>query len=64
MAQYDVDLRDYWRILKKRKAVVILMVCLVGLSSYGFSKMKEPTPLYKATASVKIEQRSSMASFF
>ncbi len=64
MAQYDVDLRDYWRILKKRKAVVILMVCLVGLSSYGFAKLKEPLPLYKATASVKIEQRSSMASFF
>jgi len=64
VAQYDVDLRDYWRILKKRKIVVIVMVCLVGLSSYGFAKLKEPLPLYKAVASVKIEQKSSMASFF
>jgi len=64
MAQYDVDLREYWRILKKRKVIVILMVCLVGLSSYGFAKLKEPLPLYKAIASVKIEQKTSMASFF
>ena len=26
MAQYDVDLRDYWRIFRKRKAIVFLMV--------------------------------------
>jgi capsular exopolysaccharide synthesis family protein len=63
MAQYDVDLRDYWRILKKRKAIVILMVCLVGLSSYGFAKLKEPVPLYQTSASVKIERSSSMAGF-
>jgi len=61
MAQYDVDLRDYWRILKKRKAVVILMVCLVGLSSYGFAKLKEPLPLYDATTSVKIERSTDIA---
>ena len=62
MAQYDVDLRDYWRILKKRKAIIILMVCLVGISSYGFAKLKEPLPLYEASASVKIERSANMAS--
>lgn len=61
MAQYDVDLRDYWRILKKRKFIVILMVCLVGLSSYGFAKLKEPLPLYETSASVKIERSTNMA---
>ena len=25
MAQYDVDLRDYWRIIKKRRMVILLM---------------------------------------
>lgn len=64
MAQYDVDLRDYWRILKKRKAIVILMVCLVGLSSYGFAKLKEPIPLYQASASVKIERATDLANLF
>ena len=61
MAQYDVDLRDYWRILKKRKVIVILMVCLVGLSSYGFAKLKEPLPLFETGASVKIERTNNMA---
>jgi len=63
MAQYDVDLREYWRILKKRKVIVILMVCLVGLSSYGFAKLKEPLPFYEAGASVKIERANNLAGF-
>lgn len=61
MAQYDVDLRDYWRILKKRKAAVVLMVILAGISSYGFAKLKEPIPLYEAVSSVKIERVTNMA---
>ncbi len=63
MAQYDVDLRDYWRILKKRKIIVILMIGLVGLSSYGFAKLKEPLPLYETSASVKIERANNLAGF-
>ena len=62
MAQYDVDLRDYWRIVKKRRIVIILMVVLVGLCSYGFAKLKEPRPLYKAISAIKIESKSSLAS--
>jgi capsular exopolysaccharide synthesis family protein len=64
MAQYDVDLRDYWRILKKRKLTVFLMVVLVGLSSYFFAKVKEPIPIYEANAAVKIERRTNLAEFF
>jgi capsular exopolysaccharide synthesis family protein len=64
MAQYDVDLRDYWRIIKKRRAIVILMVILVSISSYGFAKFKEPAPLYEALASVKIETTRNMVDFF
>ncbi|MBW2151159.1 MAG: AAA family ATPase [Deltaproteobacteria bacterium] len=64
MPQYDVDLRDYWRIIRKRKLTIIFMVVMVGLSSYGFAKMKEPAPRYEATASVKIEGAASMLSGF
>jgi capsular exopolysaccharide synthesis family protein len=63
MAQYDVDLRDYWRILKKRKIVIIFMVCLVGLSSYGFAKLKEPLPIFESKASVKIERSNNLQGF-
>ncbi|MHC4657401.1 MAG: Wzz/FepE/Etk N-terminal domain-containing protein, partial [Planctomycetota bacterium] len=62
MAQYDVDLRDYWRIVKKRRTIIILMVVLVSLCSYGFAKLKEPKPLYKAVSAIKIESKSSLAS--
>jgi len=63
MAQYDVDLRDYWRIFRKRKAIVILMVFLAGISSYGFAKLKEPLPIYATSAAVKIERFTNVADF-
>ncbi len=62
MAQYDVDLREYWRIIQKRKASIIFMVLLVGVCSYGFSKFKEPVPLYEAIAAIKIDISTNMAS--
>lgn len=64
MAQYDVDLRDYWRIIRKRKSVIILMVVLVGLCSYSFAKLSEPVPLYEANSAIKIERTTTMADFF
>lgn len=62
MPQYDVDLRDYWRILKKRKAIIAMMVLLVGISSFGFAKLKEPTPQYQTTAAVKIDRETNLAA--
>jgi capsular exopolysaccharide synthesis family protein len=63
MAQYDVDLRDYWRVIKKKKAIIILIVFLVGACSYGFAKLKEPEPLYESSSAIKIERITSMADF-
>jgi succinoglycan biosynthesis transport protein ExoP len=62
MAQYDVDLRDYWRIIKKRKASIIFMVFLVGICSYGFAKFQEPTPLFESTSAIKVDRFSNLAS--
>ena len=59
MAQYDVDLRDYWRIIRKRKASILAMVLLVSLCSYGFAKLREPSPLYEAGSSNKIDRFSN-----
>ena len=64
MAQYDVDLRDYWRIFSKRKSIIILMVLLVGLCSYGFAKFREPAPLYKAQSALKIDRFANLAQIF
>jgi len=62
MAQYDVDLRDYWRVIKKRRTSIIFMVLLVGICSYGFAKIKEPAPLFEANSAIKIDRFSNMAS--
>ena len=62
MPQYDVDLRDYWRIIKKRKAIILLMIVLVGASSFAFAKFREPVPLYEAVAAVKIDRETNLAS--
>jgi tyrosine-protein kinase Etk/Wzc len=62
MTQYDADLRDYWRILRKRKSSILLMIFLIGLCSYGFAKIKEPTPLYEASSAIKVDRFSNLAS--
>jgi tyrosine-protein kinase Etk/Wzc len=62
MAQYDVDLRDYWRIVRKRKATIVSMILLVGLCSYGLAKLREPVPLYDAVAAIKIDRFSNLSS--
>ena len=62
MAQYDVDLREYWRIIRKRKTYIIVLVLLVGICSYGFAKFKEPVPLFEAIAAIKIDRSANIGS--
>jgi capsular exopolysaccharide synthesis family protein len=59
MAQYDINLREYWRIIRKRKAVVILTTLLLILFSIVMSIVRAPSPLYEATCSVKFEKSVS-----
>ena len=64
MAQYDLNLRDYWRIIKKRKSVIAVIVAVIVVFSYGFARFKEPRPLYKAGSAIKIESRSKLTGGF
>ncbi|MBW2340262.1 MAG: hypothetical protein JRF50_07940 [Deltaproteobacteria bacterium] len=59
MAQYDINLREYWRIIRKRKAIVILTTLLLVLFSIVMSIVRAPSPLYEATCSVKFEKSVS-----
>ena len=62
MAQYDVDLREYWRIIRRRKSYIILLVAIAGICSLGFAKFKEPVPLYEAVAAIKIDRSANIGS--
>jgi succinoglycan biosynthesis transport protein ExoP len=59
MAQYDINLREYWRIVKKRKIFIILVAFLLTLFSVALAIVRAPTPLYEATCSIKFEKTVS-----
>ena len=59
MAQYDINLREYWRIIRKRKLIVILTTIFLILFSVAMAIVRAPSPLYEATCSVKFEKSVS-----
>ena len=34
MAQYELNLRDYWRIMRKKKSIVIFTTLMLGFFSF------------------------------
>jgi capsular polysaccharide biosynthesis protein len=47
-----LELTDYFRILRRRGWIIILVVAITAASAYGFSKLQ--TPVYKASVNVAI----------
>jgi Uncharacterized protein involved in exopolysaccharide biosynthesis len=64
LAQYDINLREYWRILKKRKAIVIITAIILGLFSTFFAVFQAPTPLYTSTCSIKFEKETTLEGLY
>jgi polysaccharide biosynthesis transport protein len=64
LAQYDINLREYWRIIKKRKMTVIFTAVILGIFSTFFSILRAPTPLYTSSCSIKFEKQTSMEGVF
>src|SRR6266581_1171664 len=59
MAQYEMNLRDYWLIIRRRRLIIAASTVLVALFSFWFAKQE--TPVYQATAAVKFEQSTSLS---
>jgi succinoglycan biosynthesis transport protein ExoP len=59
MAQYDINLREYWRIVRKRKAFIILITIVLTLFSGALAIIRAPSPIYEATCSIKFEKSVS-----
>ena len=62
MPQYDLNLRDYWRILRKRMWSVAAVTAAFGALALLFAEVQKPDPLYQATAVVKFERTTTLAS--
>lgn len=56
MTQYDLDLREYWRIIKKRRWIILVTLILTCIFSTLFALINKPVPMYKAMATVKLDQ--------
>ena len=64
MAQYELNLRDYWQIVRKQRRTIALTAALVAVASWGLSLLLTPTPMYEATASVKYDRSSNLTGLF
>jgi len=64
LAQYDINLREYWRILKKRKVVVILITIVLGLFSTSFAILRAPAPIYSSVCSIKFEKQTTVEGLY
>src|SRR3990172_471729 len=58
MAQYEMSLRDHWRIIRRRRWTIIVCSLLVGLFAFWFARQREPE--YQATSAIKFEQSTSL----
>jgi uncharacterized protein involved in exopolysaccharide biosynthesis/Mrp family chromosome partitioning ATPase len=59
VAQYEMNLRDYWLIVRRRRMIIIASTVLVALLSFGFARQK--VPIYQATTAVKFEQSTQLS---
>src|SRR5947209_497124 len=61
MAQYELNLRDYWMILRKRKWMIIFTVLLVASFTFISTELSRAKPLYEAFARVKFDRATSQS---
>ncbi|MCJ7595846.1 MAG: SPOR domain-containing protein [Desulfobacterales bacterium] len=64
MPQYDINLREYSRILRKRKFVVVLTTLALGIFSTAFAVFKAPTPIYTSACSIKFEKETTVEGLY
>ena len=57
MAQYDIDLRDYWRIIRKRRSIIIFSMITMAVLSFIFAKFKARSTVdfYASSATIRGE---------
>ncbi len=59
MVQYELNLRDYIRIIKKRKLIIISSFIIFSAASFFY--INSQVPIYEASTTVKVEERKTAA---
>lgn len=61
MAQYELDVLDYWLILKKRRYLIAFSAILVLFFTFLFTKVMTPEAIFEAASRVKYDRTSTVA---
>ncbi|MEW6544174.1 MAG: AAA family ATPase [Nitrospirota bacterium] len=61
MAQYDLNLVDFWLVVRRRKAIILFTVVLVAVFTVVMPYMVGPPPIYKTSSRVKYERSTTTA---
>jgi len=59
MAQYEMNLRDYWMIVRRRRVIIVIATLAVMALSFWLSKQK--VQVFQASSAVKFEQSASLS---
>ena len=59
MPQYDITLRDYWRIVRKRKLYIIFATIMLGFTSFATAYFSKPELKFRTEAKVQFERSLS-----
>ena len=64
MQKYELNLWDYWRIIKKRRNIVIFTAIIIPIVTFVVTTLQRPDPIYETTSSVRVERSMSMTGLF
>jgi polysaccharide biosynthesis transport protein len=59
MAQYEMNLRDYWMIVRRRRWIIVISTLAVIALSFWLAQQK--VQVFQATSAVKFEQSASLS---
>src|SRR5919108_817784 len=59
MAQYEMNLRDYWMIVRRRRTIIVVATLAVMALSFWLAKQK--VQVFQASSAVKFEQSASLS---
>ena len=60
MQKYEMNLYDYWRIIRRRKLVILGSIFIVMLSTYIYTRGQ--VPIYETKSRVRVQQHRTVSS--
>jgi len=64
MTHYEINIRDFWRIIRKRKTIIFFSTLSLGIFYFIFNYLNQPIPIYQSVASVKIQRSTTLAGLY